>query len=175
MGNVQRGFYWHVHHGKLIEFCYGYEERASFIRTDKPAHEQETRFHLFKPVKGSLPQAVVEAWQVYNKAWQVYDEASQARDKAGQVCDKARQVYDKAWQAYDKAGQAYDIASQAYDKAWQARDIASQARYKAWQVCEKAWRAWDKALNNNMPAIIALHEKECPNCPWNGETIFPKT
>ena len=140
MGNVQRGFYWHVHHGKLIEFCYGYEERASFIRTDKPAHEQETRFHLFKPVKGSLPQEVIETGQ-----------------------------------AYDKAGQAYDIASQAYDKAWQARDIASQARYKAWQVCEKAWRAWDKALNNNMPAIIALHEKECPNCPWNGETIFPKT
>jgi hypothetical protein len=24
------------------------------------------------------------------------------------------------------------------------------------------------------PDLLALHAKECPNCPWNGETIFPK-
>ena len=22
-------------------------------------------------------------------------------------------------------------------------------------------------------AVERLHKKECPNCPWNGETIFP--
>ena len=123
MGDVQKGFFWHVHHDKLIEFCYGYEERASFIRTDKPTHEQKTRLRLFKPVKGSLPQEVIEAGQAYAKAGQ---------------------AYDKAWQAYNKAWQAYDKAEQAYGEA----------------------------LKNNMPAITALHEKECPNCPWNGETIF---
>ena len=30
------------------------------------------------------------------------------------------------------------------------------------------------AINNNYRAILALHEKECPDCPWDGETIFPK-
>ncbi len=154
MDDVQKGFYWHVHHGRLIEFCYGYEERASFIRTDKPTDEQETRLRLFKPVKGSLPQEVIEARQVC--------------DKARQVCDKARQAYTKARQVCDKARQAYTKARQVYTKAWKARE-------KAWQAYDKAWQACVEALNNNMLAITALHEKECPNCPWNGKTIFPKT
>ena len=51
-----------------------------------------------------------------------------------------------------EAGRAYDKAGRAYDKARQA--------YK-------------KALTENVPAIKALHEKECPNCPWDGKTIFP--
>ena len=138
--DVQRGFFWHVHHGILVEFCHSYKERASHIYTDKLTDEQELRFHLFKPVKGSLPQAVVEAGLVYDKAWQ-------ARDKARQAYDKTRQVYDEARQVCDKARQVFDRARQVYDKA----------------------------LNNNMLAITALHEKECPNCPWDGITIFTGT
>ncbi len=137
---VQRGFFWHVHHGILVEFCHSYKERASHIYTDKLTDEQELRFRLFKPVKGSLPQAVVEAGSAYDKVWQ-------AHEKAWQVCDKARQACDIAWQVC----------------------------YKAWQVFDRARQVYDKALKNNMPAIIELHEKECPNCPWDGETIFPKT
>ncbi len=133
MGDVQKGFYWHVHHDELVEFCYDYEERASFIRTDKLTDEQETRLHLFKLVKGSLPQEVIEALQACARTEQAYT--------------KARQVYTKAW----------------------------KAREKAWQAYDKAWQAHGEALKNNMPAIIELHEKECPNCPWNGKTIFPKT
>ena len=34
--------------------------------------------------------------------------------------------------------------------------------------------AWDKAYEENMPAIEALHAKECKNCPWDGKTIFPR-
>jgi len=44
---------------------------------------------------------------------------------------------------------------------------------KAWRARDKAWRALDKALKKNMPAIMALHAFECPDCPWNGRTIFP--
>ena len=25
----------------------------------------------------------------------------------------------------------------------------------------------------NHKSVIALHKKECKNCPWNGQTIFP--
>src|SRR3989344_1876664 len=114
---VQQGFFWHVHHTVLLEWCYNYEERARYIRTNKPRNEQETRLRLFKPVQGRLPEAVV-----------------------------------KAHQAYVEARQAYDKASQAYDKAEQALD---------------------EVLEDNTAKIEALHAKECPNCPWNGHTIFP--
>ena len=136
---VQQGFFWHVHHTVLLEWCYNYEERARYIRTNKPRNEQETRLRLFKPVQGRLPEAVVKARQAYDKARQAYLRAYQ-------------EAYDKALQAYVEAYQAYDKASQAYDKAEQALD---------------------EVLEDNTAKIEALHAKECPNCPWNGHTIFP--
>ena len=71
----QKGFFWHVHHMKLLEWCYSYKERAEHIRTNKPENEQATRFRLFKAVKGRLPKEVVKAGQAYNEADQAYFEA----------------------------------------------------------------------------------------------------
>lgn len=78
------GFYWHVHHDGLASWCWGYEERVRAIE-QKPANEIETRLRLFQPVKGKLPQelletgaAYVEARAAYNKAWAAYDEARAA-------------------------------------------------------------------------------------------------
>ena len=34
--------------------------------------------------------------------------------------------------------------------------------------------AYKKALRECMPQIKKLHAKECPNCPWDGRTIFSK-
>jgi len=108
MAVKNQGFYWHVHHMKLIEWCYDYEERARYIRTDKPKNEQEIRLRLFQPVKGKLPDEVVKAGQAYDKAEQARVKAWQAYVKAGQARVKAGQAYNKAWQAYVKAGQAYN-------------------------------------------------------------------
>ena len=61
----------------------------------------------------------------------------------------------KAWAAYDKKARA------AYaKKAWAAYDK------KAWAAYEKAWAAY-------APEIEALHAIECPDCPWDGSSIFP--
>ena len=152
MAEVQTGFFWHVHHEVLIEWCYSYNERASYISEQKREDQKETRLRLFKPVKGKLPQEVVEAGQAYVKAGQALNEAQQARVGARQVYDKAWQASDKAWQVYVEARQAYVEARQAYNKAW---------------------RALNEALRKNMPDIEALHKEECHNCPWNGKTIFP--
>ena len=122
----KQGFFWHVHHGILIEWCHGYDERAEYICTEKSPYEQETRLRLFQPVKGNLPEEVIEAWRAYYEAGQAPNEAGRAPNEA-------------SWQAYNEAGQAYR-----------------------------------EAVDKNMPAIKALHAEECPNCPWDGYTIFPK-
>ena len=44
---------------------------------------------------------------------------------------------------------------------------------KAW---DKACKARDKARDKgdkHKDTIEVLHKLECPNCPWNGSTIFP--
>ena len=149
---MKPGFYWHVHHEILVEWCHDYDERAKYIRKNKLTHERKLRLRLFQPVKGSLPQEVIEAGQAYDQAWQAYDQA--------------RRAYNQAEQALTQAGQAYDQALQAYNQAWQAYG-------QAWQAYYQARRAYVQALTKNKSEIEKLHKAECPNCPWNGHTIFP--
>ena len=103
MAEIKKGFFWHVHHEVLVEWCFDYDERDRYIRSYKPLTEQKTRLRLFRPVRGKLPKEVIKARQALNETWQ----------------------------------------------------------------------AINKALKENMLKIEALHREECPNCPWNGHTIFP--
>ena len=64
--------------------------------------------------------------------------------KAREAYGKAVEAYGKEWKAYGKAGEAYYKARVAYGKAWEAYD-------------------WEK-----------LHKELCPDCTWDGKTIFPK-
>jgi hypothetical protein len=43
---------------------------------------------------------------------------------------------------------------------------------KACAEWDKARAEWDKACAD--PKVLALHAKECPDCPWDGRTIFPE-
>ena len=61
-----------------------------------------------------------------------------------------------------QAGAAYDDQARAtYDQAGAALD---QAR-----------AAYNQAIQDNQAFIVALHAQECPNCPWDGVTIFSET
>ena len=110
MAEIQTGFFWHVHHEVLIEWCYDYDGRASFIRSEKRENEQETRLRLFKPVKGILPQEVVEAGQALDEARQTYRALQVLNKEAGQVLNEAWRAYNEAWQVYYRAGRVYDAA-----------------------------------------------------------------
>ncbi len=141
----QRGLFWHVHHLILLEWCDSYDERAAYINTQKAVEERELRIRLFQPVKGVLPEAVLKAGDAYNKARTAYNEA-------GDVFNEAHTAFDKAHTAFDKARTAYNEAGNAYNKA-----------------CITL----DREIAAHLSEIEALHKQECPNCPWNGETIFP--
>ena len=106
----KQGFYWHVHHDVLVEYCYDYDERRRYIANQKPEAERELRLRLFQKVRGNLPKAYVEAWK-------------------------------------------------AYDDSFTAR--------------AEAWKALDEACKACVSEIETLHALECPDCPWDGKTIFP--
>src|SRR3989337_2292713 len=159
--------FWHIHHEVLLEWSDDIQERIDFIQAEKPKHEVEIRLRLLKPVQGALPPKLVKA--------------GDARDKAYDANAKARDAYDKARDAYVKAGDARDKAKAAYDKAWDAFVKASVAYAKAGDAFVKAKAAfvkakaaYNKAYDECLPQIEALHALECPDCPWNGTTIFPE-
>jgi len=49
---------------------------------------------------------------------------------------------------------------------------AGLAHGEAWRAYDEARHAYGEAITRNLPAIEALHAIECPNCPWDGYTIF---
>ena len=59
-------------------------------------------------------------------------------------------------------------AGKAYYKAREACVKAGETYVKAWEAYDKAWEAYE-------PQIVELHKELCPDCPWDGETIFPQS
>ena len=147
---TKKGFYWHVHHDILLEWCYDYGERVKFIKNYKPKNEIKTRLKLLKPVKGKLPQELVEAGQKYEEAQQKYNEAGQKYNEARQKYNEARQKCDEAWLKYKEAGQKYN---------------------EAWLEYYEARQKYNEALAKNKKKIEALHKKECGCREWNGKRI----
>ncbi len=59
--------YWHIHHDQLIEMATEpIARRRMYIRAYKPLCERETRLRCLQPVKGRLPDEVVEAFRLYD-------------------------------------------------------------------------------------------------------------
>ena len=140
------GFAWHVHHDVLVEWCSDYAGRVAYIKIDKPLPEQATRLRLFQMVKGQLPAKYVAAG-----AKLVAAGAKLAAARAKCVAARAK---------YVAAGAKY-VAARAKYVAAMAKYVAARAKYVA-------------AMAKYEPKILALHAQECPDCPWNGKTIFPK-
>ncbi len=88
--------------------------------------------------------------------------------------DRIPNVLVKAGEAYVKAGEAYVKAGEAYDKAGEAFVKAGEACDKAGEACDKAGEAFVKAGEAYMHELIKLHAELCPDCPWDGKTIFPE-
>ena len=162
---------WHIHHEVLIEkLTEPFETRKAYIKAEKPEHEVEKRLRLMKPASKKASEARAVYDKARSEALAVYYKASsearavyhKARTEAGAVYDKAR----------PEAGAVYDKASS------EARAVYHKARSEAGAVYDKArseaGAVYDKARAKAWAKVEALHQKECPSCPWNGRTIFPR-
>jgi hypothetical protein len=143
---------WHIHHEILCEDrLYPIEERIAYILTSKAPKERALRLRLLRPV---IDDAMVPIWKTYDDAMaaiqKTYADAMAAIQK----------TYDDArvpiWKTYDDARAAiqktYDDAMAAIQKTY---DDAMAAIWKTYA-----------------DAMAAIHARECPNCPWDGESIF---
>lgn len=147
------GWYWHAHHEVLCEYVWDVDERWNYIVANKPEEEIGTRLRWFRPVAGEIPARLARARVECDRAWSEYN--------------KARAEYDKEGSERYRAWSEYDKARSACDKAW---DECSMALTE----CSMALTEYDKALAEALPEMEALHAIECPGCPWDGRTLFPK-
>ncbi len=160
---IKSGLAFHCHHDIVFEFVYNYDERVRFILDSKPKGEQELRLRLFKMIPDELiPGKGLPEWEAYCKAGEVYDKAWEAYCKAGQAYDKTGEAYYKTGEVYRKAGEVYYKAGKAYDKT-------GEVYYKTGEAYRKAWGAYCKKHHKELEK---LHTNLCPDCPWDGKTIF---
>jgi len=155
---------WHVHHDRLVEILTApMQERIDFINKSKAERERPLRLRLFKLVKNqSLIASIDEA---YKKATApAYEAYKKARATADEAYEKAMALADEAYEkAMAPADEAYKKAMAPADEAYEKAMAPADEAYK--KARATAYEAYEKAIND-------LHEKECRNCPWNGETIF---
>jgi len=64
------------------------------------------------------------------------------------------------------------VADQDRAAAYHAAITSARAAYDA--AVTPAQAAYDAARASAWAALAALHREECPDCPWDGTTIFPR-
>jgi len=154
----------HCHHEQLAEpLTETPKARIAYILSFKPIEEQALRLHLFRPTYNA---AVKAARATYNAAV----EAAGATYNA--VLKAAGATYNAVLKA---AGATYNAAVEA---AWATYDAvldAARATYNAAVKAAQATRATavDVAQTTYNAAVDVAHQAECPDCPWDGRTIFP--
>lgn len=168
------GFVWHVeHHTLLRPLWYSRLTIGDYIKKIKkqtPAWQLPTLLRLVRLVKGPLPEPLVDAAEVFKKIFRVWDEEGrQAVDKAWEKWGEARETYGSYWVG---GQEGYTSDSEIYRKAqldYRRLDRIWNRQLEAWS---KALDVYRDALDDYHSEIEALHKKECPNCTWNGESVF---
>jgi multidrug resistance efflux pump len=134
--------YWHVHHDTLLE-------------------------PLTEPIQNRIEYIKTEKAK-YETEKQIELRLRLLRPLIGPLPEK----WDKAEAEWDKAEAEWDKAEAELDKAraeW-AKAVAELSKARAER--DKAEAELDKAEAQHKIEIEALHKKECPNCPWDGSSIF---
>ena len=144
--------YWHIHHETLLEWTDNIQERIDYVRESKPPSEVEIRLRWMTPVRGVLPEPVVQAEKAYVQA--------------SETLVQAEKAYAQAWETLVQAAETLDQAYEARDQASETLGQAEKARVQAWETLVQAREAC-------LPELEALHAREHPGCPWDGHTLFP--
>ena len=55
------GWYWCLHHSVKLEWTHNIDERWDYIVAEKPPNEVPTRLAAIRPLRGELPQIVIDA------------------------------------------------------------------------------------------------------------------
>ena len=152
------GWYWHVHHEILAERSYDIVERVVYIMGCKEPDEIEPRLRLLRPVRGPLPAMLVEASARYDKALSEWHEANARWHEACEVWLES----DLNWSHPGSPDRVDD-----WTEALKAKNAAEDALSEANDAVRAAYATC-------LPELEALHAKECPDCPWDGRTIFPE-
>jgi len=86
---------------------------------------------------------------------------------------EGRVAYIKSQKPLREQGLRLKLFKMIPDDRLPAKLLKARAAYgKAGEAYDKARAAYGKAGEAYAPELEKLHKELCPDCPWNGKTIF---
>jgi hypothetical protein len=83
-------------------------------------------------------------------------------------------MYEQLPQKFNAALKKYYAAREKYYAAWEKYSVAWEKYDAAREKYSAALKKYDAAREKYAPEITALIKKHYPDCPWDGETLFPR-
>ncbi len=164
---VISGWAFHCHHDTLYEWVTDYKERVNYIKEAKPFEERELRLRLFKMIPDDrIPFDLFEAktkwYEAETKWYEAETKWEEAKTKWEEAETKWEEAKTKREEAETKREEAKTKWYEAETKWYEAKTKREEAETKR-EEAETKWYDY----------FIALHTELCPNCLWDGKTIFP--
>lgn len=152
---MNTGMAFHCHHTTLVEYCYGREERIKYIKEFKAATEQELRLKLFKFIPlDRLPNDLRNMIFITELLIKKQNKNVENHEK---------------WNAILRVNKNIIMTIFAQYMCWLSQKQLSSNYRKNERILYKI--ASFIRINNDL--FEMLHKELCPDCPWDGTTIFP--
>ena len=147
------GVAFHCHHVELVEVVTRFSKRVAYIKIGKPRREHPLRLRLFRMIPDNrLPVAVRRALIPARTAWaklKLLDDDYDAKRKP------LNDDYDAKRKPLNDD---YDAKRKLLDDDYDAKH-----------------KLLEEAIQTAMPKLEKLHAELCPDCPWDGKTIFARS
>ena len=139
---AKSGVAFHCHHDRLVEFVTNYDERVAYIKQEKPPAERPLRLRLFQMVPPERLSAGLA--EAVNESTRLREESDRLRAEGNRLWEEGHRLWAEA--------------------------------SRLWTESTRLWaestRLGVENIAQHMPELLALHAELCPECPWNGQTIF---
>ena len=147
------GVAFHCHHVELVEVVTRFSKRVAYIKIGKPRREHPLRLRLFRMIPDNrLPVAVRRALIPARTAWaklKLLDDDYDAKRKP---------LNDDYWAKRKPLDDDYWAKRKLLDDDYDAKH-----------------KLLEEAIQTAMPKLEKLHAELCPDCPWDGKTIFARS
>jgi len=173
-GEKQIGLFWHPYDEILVGFCHSYQLRIGDILGNPKMEENELRLRLLRPIGDSLPKEMVDIESMLVKTWQDMDKKWQDFIEVFKKYCKVNRDYQVVLVNFEGDNYDDELARNNYLEAKEIQAQAAQAYIEARKEYDKVFGNYMALSSKYKKVIDDIHNKECPNCPWNGNTIFPE-
>jgi len=180
------GVAFHCHHVELVEVVTRFSKRVAYIKIGKPRREHPLRLRLFRMIPDNrLPVAVRRALIPARTAWaklKLLDDDYDAKRKPlnDDYDAKRKPLNDDYWAKRKPLNDDYGAKRKLLDDDYWAKRKPLNDDYDAKRKLldddyDAKHKLLEEAIQTAMPKLEKLHAELCPDCPWDGKTIFARS